>query len=184
MGQMTTKSPYHDLDSGLRPVSQNHEHYLSGRWFLLAEGLLLIALSIGGLVSAATQPGDGDPRGAPVLIFWLTPMHSAVLLTFGVLAAAATLHRRSTIIVGSIGALGFLLLFALGAPAATAPGGPMGFDLHDVGLHAVLLGYNIGLMVWLIPDALEDESWVPDRPDAPGQPRTPRHHPSPASAGR
>jgi hypothetical protein len=107
-------------------------------------------------------------------------MHSAVLLAFGVLAAAATVHRRSTIVVGAIGALGFLLMFALSAPASTGPNGPMGFDLHDVGLHGVLLGYNIGLMIWLLPDALEDESWEPRRPD-PAGPRTPEQHPSPAS---
>jgi len=124
---------------------------------------------------AATHPG-GDPG----LVFWLPPMHSAVLLAFGVLAVAGIFGRRGTIMVGSIGAIGFLIMFALSAPAATQPSGPMGLDLHDVGLHTVLLGYNVGLMVWLIPDALEDESWVAARRDAPGRSSASGQHRSPA----
>lgn len=50
-----TQGPMGRLTSGLRLVSRNPKHFRNGRWFLLAQGVLLIALGTAGFVSAATQ---------------------------------------------------------------------------------------------------------------------------------
>jgi hypothetical protein len=156
----TTKSPFDGSDSPLRPVSLNPSHYRSGRWFLLAEGGLLLVLGGGGVTSALAHP-DADPAGAPVLWLALTPTHSGLLLGFGVLAVCAVARRRHTVIITGFGAVLFLLLFTIGTGAAArhAPW-VLGFDLRDSVLHAVLLVFNLALLMWLIPDALEGPAWV------------------------
>jgi hypothetical protein len=156
-----TQGPVGRLTSGLRLVSRNPAHFRRGRWFLLAEGLLLIALGTAGFVSAATHP-DSPPAGAPVLVLALTPWHSAILLGFGVLAAAGTLQRHAAIIVTALGAVGFVILVFIGAVAAVhrAPG-PLGFEPRDIVLHGVLAAANFAVLYWLIPDALEGPDWEP-----------------------
>ncbi|WP_431239483.1 DUF4383 domain-containing protein [Mycolicibacterium aichiense] len=147
--------------SGLRLVSRNPGHFRRGRWFLLAEGLLLIALGAAGFISAATHPGY-PPVGAPVLVLALTPWHSAVLLGFGVLAVVGTLHRRAAVVVTGMGAAGFLILLFIGAVTAAhhAPG-PLGFNARDIVLHGVIAAANFAILYWLIPDALEGPDWEP-----------------------
>jgi hypothetical protein len=156
----TTKSAFEGADSPLRPVSLDPSHFRSGRWFLLAEGVVLVAVGAGGLIAAARHPGAGR-AGAPLLGLALTPTHSAVLLGFGVIAVCATIRRRPTVIVTGVGVVAFLLLFTIGTVAAvrSAPG-PLGFDLRDSVLHAVLLVFNLALLMWLVVNALEGPAWV------------------------
>jgi hypothetical protein len=154
-----TQGPVGRLTSGLRLVSRNPGHFRQGRWFLLTEGVLLIALGTAGVVSAATHP-DSPPAGAPVLVLALTPWHSAILLGFGVLAVAGTLQRHAAIIVTALGAVGFVILVFIGAVTAVhrAPG-PLGFEPRDIVLHGVLAAANFAVLYWLIPDVLEGPDW-------------------------
>lgn len=159
-----TKSPYDGSGSPLRPVSLNLPHYRSGRWWLLGEGIVLVGLGVWGWVAAETHPHAG-PAGAPVLMLHLAPLHSGVLLGYGILAIAAVLHRRSTVVVTGLGVVGLVLLFTIGtAAAARSRPGPFGFDLRDSVLHGVLLGLDLALLIWLLPDALEGPEWVRRRP--------------------
>ena len=168
----------------MRLVSRNPGHFRNGRWFLLAEGLVLIGLGICGFVSAAMHP-DAPPTGAPVLVLALTPWHSAILLGFGALTLAGTLHRRLAIAVSAAAAVVFMLLVIAGAVAAAhhAPG-PLGFEARDIVLHGVLAASNFAVLYWLIPDVLEGPDWVKrpraasaalDEPNTP--PRSDRPHP-------
>ncbi len=156
-----TQGPEGRMTSGLRLVSRNPAHFRQGRWFLLAEGVLLIALGGAGFISAATHP-DASPDGAPVLVLALTPWHSAILLGFGVLAVAGTWQRHAAIIVAASGTVGFLVLLFVGAVAAAhhAPG-PLGFEARDIVLHGLVAAANFAVLYWLIPDALEGPDWVP-----------------------
>lgn len=158
-----TEGPMGRLTSGLRLVSRNPNHFRTGRWFLLAEGVLLIALGIAGFVSATTHP-DAPPTGAPVLVLALTPWHSAVLLGFGMLATLGALQRRAAISVTALGAVIFVALVIIGAVSAAhhAPG-PLGFEPRDIVLHGLLAAANFAVLYWLIPDALEGPDWVPRR---------------------
>jgi len=157
----TTRSPYDSSDVPLRPVSDNPAHYRSGRWLLLAEGILLMILGGYGLIAAGMHPHAWQPTGVAVLVLHLAPVHSGVLLGYGVFGVAATVHRRSTVIVTGLGVVGFLLLFTIGVTAAArARPGPWGFDLGDSVLHGALLIVDLALLIWLLPDAMEGPSWI------------------------
>ena len=145
------------MTSEMRMVSRDPSHFRNGRWFLLAEGLALIALGTTGFVSAAAHPGAA-PTGAPVLVLALTPWHSAILFGFGVLALAGTMHRRLAIAVSALAAVVFLCLVVIGAVASAhhAPG-PLGFEARDIVLHGVLAAANFAVLYWLVP--------TPRRPD-------------------
>jgi Domain of unknown function (DUF4383) len=159
--------------SGLRLVSRNPSHFRNGRWFLLAEGVLLVALGTAGFVSAATHP-DAPPTGAPVLVLALTPWHSAILFGFGVLAVFGVLQRRAAIAVTALSAVVFVALVIIGAvSAAHQVPGPLGFEPRDIVLHGVLAVATFAVLYWLIPDVLEGPEWVPRRGTQT------RHHPEP-----
>ena len=164
-----TRSTHGHSTSGLRQVTRNPEHFRLGRWYLLAEGVLLIALGIAGFASDATHP-EAARAGAPVLVLAMTPWHSAALLGFGLLAAFSSLRRRAAITVTSAGAVTFAVLVIAEAVAAThhAPG-PLGLEPRDIMLHGGLAALNFAVLYWLIPDVLEGLDWV--RP-----PRSREHH--------
>ncbi len=155
-----TQSPNGRLTSGLRQVSRNPGHFRMGRWYLLAEGLLLIALGIAGFASDAMHPGAA-PAGAPVLVLAMTPWHSAILFGFGLLAALSSLRRRAAITVTVAGAVTFAVLVIVGAVAAAhhAPG-PLGLEPRDIVLHGALAALNFAVLYWLIPDVLEGPDWI------------------------
>jgi hypothetical protein len=144
----------------LRPVNLDPAHYRVGRWFLLAEGLALITLSVSALVAGRAGAPSG-PDGVRVLGLSLTPTHSWVLLGFGVVAALAAVHRRAAVAAVVVGVVGFLLLFAIGAAAAARPGvSAWGLDMRDAALHLGLLIYNLILLCWLATTALQGRVWV------------------------
>ena len=156
----TTKSPAPAITPQLRRISLNPSHFRVGRWFLLAEGILLVGLGTAGLDSVAMSPSVG-PTGAALLGLALTPAHCAVLTGLGVAAVSASLHRRAAVVVTATSTVAFVLLFAIGSVAsARATPGLFGFDPRDSALHAVLLAYNLALLMWLIPDALEGPAWI------------------------
>jgi hypothetical protein len=168
-------------------VNLDPAHYRSGRWFLLAQGLVLIGLGLAVFIQR-WQGVAGTPDGVPVLWLRLTPLHAWVLLAFGVSAVAATPWRRAATAVVAVGAAGFLLLFAIGTPAAAgatagvrgvaaSPGPSLwGMDLGDSALHVGLLVYNLVLLFWLATTAMQGPVWVRrreakrDRPTRAGSP--------------
>ena len=158
-----SRGPVPDATSGLRRVSLNPAHFRSGRWLLLAEGLLVGALGGAGLVSAGVHSGP-RPAGVPVPGLTLTPAQSGLLLGFGLLAVLAAGYRRAAVIITGFGAAAFLLLLIIGGVAAAYDRpGPFGFTLHGIFLHAVLAVVNLALLMWLIPDSLEGPEWVQRR---------------------
>lgn len=158
-----TAGPVPGATSGLRRVPMDPGRFHSGRWFLLAEGLLVSAFGVAGLVSAALHPPAG-PTGAPVLGLASTPAQSAVLLGLGVAASAAAVRRRAAITVTAVSAVAYtLLLFFSSVATARARPTPFGFHAADIVLHGVLAAVNFALLMWFIPDELGDEVWAPRR---------------------
>lgn len=157
------RGPLPPATSDLRRVSRNPQNFHTGRWFLLAQGLVLCALGITGFISAATHPEAGA-FGAPVLMLALTPWHSALLLGFGVAGLVGALQRHAAVVITAVGAVVFVALVFVGAVAAAhhAPG-VLGFEASDIVLHGFLTATNIGLLYWLLPDVLEGKDWVPRR---------------------
>ena len=155
-----TEGPFGRLTSGLRLVSRDGPHFRTGRWFVLAEGVVLVVLGVWGFVSAASHPGAG-PTGAPVLILALTPWHSAVLLVIGLVVMLSAVQRHAAVIVTAAAGVIFVLLVFIGAIAAAhhAPG-PLGLDNGDMVLHGVVAAVNFALLYWLLPDVLEGPDWV------------------------
>lgn len=151
------------VTSGLRRIPMDPGRFHSGRWFLLAEGVLVSAFGIAGLISAALDPHAGA-TGAPVLGLATTPAHSAILLAFGVVAIAAIAKRRAAVTVTALSAIAyFMLLFFSSVATAQAKPTPLGFHAADIVLHGVLGVVNLGLLMWFIPDELGDEVWGPRR---------------------
>lgn len=175
------------VTSDLRRVRWDPGRFRSGRWFLLAEGVLVAAFGAAGLVSAALHPHAG-PTGTPVLGLTSTPTHSAILLVLGLLAVAAVLHRRAAVTVTALSAVAYTMLLFVGsvATARTKPT-PLGFHAADIVLHGVLAVVNLALLMWLIPDELGDEAWVPRRRRGRDGQQSPASHgptePAAASAG-
>ncbi len=158
-----TAGPVPGVTSDLRRVRMDPGRFRSGRWMLLTEGLLVSAFGIGGLVSAALHPNAG-PTGAPILGLTSTAPHSAMLLAFGVAAIAAVGKRHAAVAVTALSAVAYTLLLFIGA-VATARATPTLFGFHAAGivLHGLLGVVNFALLMWLIPDELGDEAWVPRR---------------------
>ncbi|ORW24593.1 hypothetical protein AWC19_08780 [Mycobacterium palustre] len=147
----------------MRRVRTDPGHFRSGRRWLLAEGVLVSAFGIAGLISSALQPHAG-PTGAPVLGFATTPTHSAVLLALGLVAIAAVGNRRAAVTVTALSVVAYMmLLFFSSVASARAKPTPLGFHPADILLHGVLAVVNLALLMWLIPDELGDEAWVPRR---------------------
>ena len=157
--------PVPGATSALRRISLNPAHFRSGRWLLLAEGLLVGALGGAGLVSAGVHSGRG-PAGMHVLGLTLSPAQSGLLLGFAVLAVLAAGYRRAAVIITGVGAAAFLLLLVIGGVAAAYDRpGPFGFTPRGIVLHGVLVAFNLALLIWLIPDSMEGPEWV--KRDAP-----------------
>ncbi len=141
-----TAGPVPGLTSGLHRVRMDPGRFRSGRWWLLADGVLVSAFGIAVVVSAALHPHAG-PTGAPVLGLALTPAHGAILLALGLLAIAAVGSRRAAVSVTALSAVAYtLLLFfrptdvadsrrvgrrSLGAAAETGPGATVVLDLRS-----------------------------------------------------
>ena len=165
------------MTSGLRRVPMDPVRFHSGRWFLLAEGVLVSLLGIAGLVFAALHPHAENTR-APVSGVVSTPAHSAILLVLGIVAIAAVGNRRAAVAVTALSAVGYLvLLFVSSVGAARGLPAPSEWQSAGVLLHGVLAVVNLALLMWLIPDELGDEVWAPRQ-------RRRRAHSEPTTASR
>ena len=148
------------MTSGLRRVPMDPGRFHSGRWFLLAEGVLVSVFGVVGLVFAALHPHAENSR-ALVSGLASTPLHSAILLAFGVLAIAAVPKRRAAVIVTALSAVGYtILLFFSSVGAARTTPTPAASQSAGILLHGVLAVVNLALLMWLIPDELGDEAWA------------------------
>ncbi len=151
------------VTSGLRRVPMDPGRFRSGRWFLLAEGVLVSAFGVAGLVTAALHPHAETTR-APVSGIASTPAHSAILLALGIVAIAAVGNRRAAVTVTALSAVGYLVLLFIGSVgAARGLPTPSGWQSGGILLHGVLAVVNLALLMWLIPDELGDEVWAPRR---------------------
>jgi hypothetical protein len=151
------------LTSRLRRVPMDPRRFHSGRWFLLAEGVLVSAFAIAGLVSGILHPHAG-PTGTPVLGLASTPAHNAILLAFGLLAVAGVGNRRAAVTVTALSAVAYtMMLFISSVATSQNMPTPLGLHAAHILLHGVLGVVNLALLIWLIPDELGDEAWVPRR---------------------
>ena len=158
-----TAGPVPGATSELRRVSMDPGRFRNGRWFLLAEGVLVSAFGIAGLVTGSMHPHAG-PTGTPVLGLASTPAHSGMMLAFGVAAIAGVGHRRAAITVTALSAAAYaMLLFVSSVATARSIPTPLGLHAADIVLHGVLAVVNLALLMWLIPDELGDLTWVPRR---------------------
>jgi hypothetical protein len=141
--------------SGERAVpSEQHRpmRFRSGRWFLLAEGLLISELACFAVTAEAFHPGS-RPVGGALFGLVLTPVRIGLLFVCGVAAILATLNRRAALVVTAIASVGLLALTTIGdIAAADSLPHKWGIDPHNAGLYAVLLTYNFALLVWMIPN--------------------------------
>jgi uncharacterized membrane-anchored protein len=116
------------LTSGLRRVRTDPRRFHSGRWLLLAEGVLVSAFGFAGLVSAVLNPHAG-PTGVPVLGLSSTPAHSGMLLVFGLAAVAAVGNRRAAVTVTALSTVAYTMLLFVSS-VATASTIPTSLGLH------------------------------------------------------
>ena len=144
----------------MRRVSRNPWHFRTGRWALLAEGLVLTALGATALCSAANRFSNGV-YGVSMLGLTLAPWHSALLGVTGVGLALSALRRRASLVAASIASVAYLLLVFYGAAGAVhhAPG-PLGLGAPSIVLHGIVSAVNLGILYWLLPDALEGPAWA------------------------
>ncbi len=154
-----TQGPVPGHTSGLERVSLNPSHFRSGRWLVLAEGAVLVALGSAGIILSATHHHDTRALG-----FELTAWSAGLLLGFGVLAVTAALWRRLAVKVTASAAVLFLMMLVITSVAAVR-GEPQssGFDASDIVLYGVLAALNLALLMWLAPDAVEGPAWIPRR---------------------
>jgi hypothetical protein len=150
--------------SRLVPVNLDQPHFRAARWWLLAEGVLLLALGVAGLTI-----GQLPPKGVALAADWalaLTPIHCWLLIGAGILAALATLGRRTTLAAATCGAIAGLMLFAIGTASLGAPAGGHStlrlwrYQVGDSVLFSVLTAYNFALSLWLVANALEGPAWI------------------------
>ncbi|MFZ0834073.1 MAG: hypothetical protein WAM92_13515 [Mycobacterium sp.] len=143
-------------------VSLDPSHWRMGRILMLLQGILIGALgavAVGRAIADSTEPAE-----IALLGLRITLLHGSVLLAYGALACLASLSRRAALWFTALAAsLGFAMVIVSAAAAYYDAPGPMGFDLRDTLLYAVLAAYNIALMIWLNADAIEGPAWVPRR---------------------
>lgn len=153
-----TKGPVPGFTSGLQRVSLNPSHFRSGRWLVLAEGVVLSPLGIAGIVLSAAHPA-----GARTLGLELSAWQAGLFLGFGLLAVVASLWRRGAVVLTAGAAALFAVMVVISSVAAARAARSTGLDASDIVLYGVLAGMNLALLMWLIPDALEGPAWIPRR---------------------
>jgi len=151
-----------------------------GRWVLLVEGIAVGVFGGAGLAWSMANPQFGAD-GAPMLWLRVTPIHCGLMLGIGALTIFAALGRIA-VLFSRIAVIGWLILAALCAAAtARSTPGPLGFDVRDVVLYAVLALYNFVLVLWFALSRRGDHRISrPPRPRpavAPPTPRSAHQHP-------
>lgn len=141
-------------------VSLNRSRYHTGRWLLVAEGVVCIVLG-GGAVAIGRLTGEYR-SGTAISVFGvhISPAEGVVLAVFGALAAMAAFRRRTAVTLSAIGAVGGMTMVIVTSVAAVhEASAPMGFEFGDILLSGVLGAYNLALLMWLCSDAVEGKVW-------------------------
>ena len=147
----------------LAKVSLDPSHWRSGRILLLSQGLLIGILGATALGWAIVSASAEQAR-IPLLDFGFSLLQGTVLLGYGTLAGLASAFRPAALwFTGLAAALWFALIIICAVAALHHAPGPLGFDLRDMLLYAVLAACNTGLVMWLNADAIEGPAWVPRR---------------------
>jgi hypothetical protein len=147
----------------LKKVSLDSSHWRSGRKFLLSQGVLVGILGAFAVGWAIANP-LAVPARIPLLGLRFTLLQGAALLGFAALACLVRRSRRAALWFTALAATcGFALIIPCAVAASHHAPGPLGFDLQDMLLYAVLAAYNTGLVMWLNADAIEGPAWVPRR---------------------
>lgn len=147
----------------LAKISLNPAHWRSGRLFLLSQGVLIGILGAVAVSWVIASPVAESAR-IPVLGFRFSLLQGVILVGYGILGCVASRSRRAALWFTALAAtLGFALIIPCAVAATHHAPGPLGFDLRDMLLYAVLAAYNIGLLMWLNADAIEGPVWMPRR---------------------
>ncbi|HEX5402906.1 MAG TPA: hypothetical protein VFX16_11470 [Pseudonocardiaceae bacterium] len=148
---MTTKSP--PPDSSLVPRDPDVAALREVRVALVVQAVLLAVLGGWGLAAALAEPATA-PSGVPVLVFHFTWQHALVLLGTVVLSLVATIGHRWVLRCMALQAVGYGVLFVVGAGAHNWFADPA----DDV-LHAVLALLGLSLLMWAAASALTEYRW-------------------------
>jgi hypothetical protein len=149
---MTTKSPAPGSD--LVPIDPDPAALASVRIVLVIEAVLLTALGLWGLIADLSEHGNG-PSGAPVLWFHITWQHAIVLLATVILALVGTLSHNWALRATGLQAVGYGVMFIVGAGAVNWFADPA-----NDWLHAFLAILGLGLLMWTAARAFGDRVWV------------------------
>jgi hypothetical protein len=149
---MVTKGP--PADSDLVPVDPDPGALSGVRVALVVEAILLAVLGVWGLIAALTTARTG-PSGPAVLVFHLTWPHALILLATALLALGATRSHAWALRFSTLQAVGYGVLFIVGAGARNWIADPA----DDV-LHACLAIIGLILLMWTATRALGDVQWV------------------------
>jgi len=148
---MVTKGPVpgHDLVA----VNPDPRALVGVRIALTVEAILLAALGIWGLIAALAQP-HAPPSGAPVLVFHFTWPHAVLLLVTALLAIAATSSHGWALRYTTLQAVGYGILFIVGAGRHNWFADPA----NDA-LHAGLAIIGLALVARTAARAMSDDRW-------------------------
>lgn len=147
----------------LEKVSLDPSHWRSGRVFLRLQGVLMEILGAVAVGWAIANP-LAEPARIPLLGLRFSVLHGGLLLGYGALACLVSLSRRAALWFTALAAtFGFVLIIPCAVAASHNAPGPLGFDLRDMLLYALLAAFNTGLLMWLNADAIEGPVWVPRR---------------------
>ncbi|MBV9845002.1 MAG: hypothetical protein JOZ47_08020 [Kutzneria sp.] len=152
-----TVSPEHEAIDPLAHGS-NTLAFRRGRWVLLAQGVLLIALGCWALASGLRDGGD---RGTLFVVFHITVVQAAVLLGWGVVTLACTLTRPAAATLACVQAMGFWVLFILASTIQDAGFWQvlLGYDPRDAFVYLILSVLGLVMVLWLFARALTDPNW-------------------------
>jgi hypothetical protein len=139
------------------PVDPTPQHLRTARVALVVEGVVLIGWGVWGLIAAMTQPRAGA-SGPEVLWIHLTWPHATLLVLTGVLAIVVAPSYRWALRFSVAQAVGYGLLFIVGA------GHHNWFaDPADDFLHAALALVGLAMLLWIAVRGVAGVRWVPRR---------------------
>jgi hypothetical protein len=139
------------------PVDPTPRHFHTARIALVVEGLVLIGWGVWGLIAAMNHPPAGV-TGPEVLWIHLTWPHATLLVLTGVLAIAVARSYRWALRFSIVQAVGYALLFIVGA------GHQNWFaDPADDFLHAAIAIVGLVLLMWIGVRGIAGVRWVPRR---------------------
>jgi hypothetical protein len=133
------------------------------RLLVIAQGVLLLALGIAGLVSAAVA-GWSWTAEASVLLFEITPLHSLLLVFVGIASLLSVRTRRSLVGWSGLQMAGFAVLYLVvtGQSAGYREAAtPFRLDAPESFLHLILGIIGFLFLAFAVTTARADTRGVP-----------------------